>query len=81
MSFNNPYREALKEDVARQHFEDHELSMLPMHVNLRRETAERKKISVRELEERLFQEWIGQRRRNGFANFDTDWIDSDNEEA
>lgn len=79
MRFSNPYRAALKEDEARQHFEAHELCMLPMHVAQRREKAERQGTTLRDLEEQMFQQWLKVKRAKGFDNFTCDWIDSDDE--
>ena len=80
MSFQNPYRALLAEDQARDHFESHVLETLPMHIAAREERAMAKNMTRSEYEEELFQEWYALKQARGFAQFTSDWIDSDESE-
>jgi hypothetical protein len=83
MSFKNPFRDVLKEDNARMHWEDYVLPLGPEHTAARRVFANRRLMSCgiadatmeqieeerRVYEEELFQEWLDLKQSTGFANF------------
>jgi len=58
MSYLNPHRQTLAEDMARQHWEDHELLKTPMHTEEMAKRAEAEGITVAERHERMFQHWL-----------------------
>lgn len=69
MSYKNPFREQLKEDRARDHWESHVLLLDPDSIRCREEAAAKRGITRRELEEERFQKWYQEKKDNGFANF------------
>jgi hypothetical protein len=87
MSYENTCRDAMKEDVARQHWEDHVLCHDAMHVQHRQDEAYGHWCATRsdeptmaqltsarqDLEEKQFQEWYDLKKRKGFAQFGDPW--------
>lgn len=69
MSFANPFRDTLKEDRAREHFESHILDLSPAAQALRDRHAKALGISRKEMEENMFQVWLHDKKIGGFANF------------